>query len=52
MFNQATPALDGTRERLGTEFATELNYAANAGTYHLKVYGAGDAVIARKRRDG
>jgi Ca-activated chloride channel homolog len=41
-------ALDGTRERLGTEYATELNYAANAGTYHVKVYGNDDVVIAEK----
>ena len=42
------PALDGTRERLGTEYATELNYAANAGTYHVVVYGEGDAIIGEK----
>jgi Ca-activated chloride channel homolog len=42
------PGIDGKRERLGTEFATELNYAANAGTYHIVVYGEGDAVIGEK----
>ncbi len=39
------PALDGTRARLGTEYATELNYAANSGVYHIMAYGDGDAVI-------
>lgn len=39
------PALDGTRTRLGTEYATELNYAANSGAYHIVAYGDGDAVI-------
>ena len=42
------PALDGTRTRLGTEYATELNYAANTGTYHIIAYGDGDAVIGEK----
>jgi Ca-activated chloride channel homolog len=42
------PALDGTRTRLGTEYATELNYAANTGTYHVIAYGDGDAVIGEK----
>ena len=42
------PALDGTRTRLGTEYAAELNYAANSGTYHVISYGEGDAVIGEK----
>ncbi len=42
------PALDGTRTRLGTEYATELNYAANSGSYHVIAYGDGDAVIGEK----
>lgn len=40
-----TPNLDGKRERLGTEYSAELNYAANAGTYHIVAYGAEDAII-------
>jgi Ca-activated chloride channel homolog len=41
-------AVDGTRTRLGTEYATELNYAANSGNYHVIAYGDGDAVIGEK----
>jgi Ca-activated chloride channel homolog len=42
------PALDGTRKRLGTEYSDVLNYAANAGTYHVTAYGEGDVVIGEK----
>jgi Ca-activated chloride channel homolog len=42
------PALDGTRTRLGTEYSTELNYAANTGTYHVIAYGDVDAVIGER----
>ena len=42
------PALDGTRIRLGTEYAAELNYAANSGVYHVIAYGDGDVVIGEK----
>ena len=40
------PAIDGKRERLGTEYADVLNYAATAGKYHIVAYGDGDAIIA------
>jgi Ca-activated chloride channel homolog len=42
------PGIDGKRDRLGTEYAAELNYAATAGNYHIVVYGAGDAIIGEK----
>ncbi len=42
------PGIDGKRERLGTEYAEVLNYAATAGKYHIVTYGDGDAVIAEK----
>ena len=40
------PAIDGKRERLGTEYADVLNYAATAGKYRIVAYGEGDAVMA------
>jgi Ca-activated chloride channel homolog len=42
------PAVDGKRERLGTEYTDVLNYAATAGKYHVVAYGDGDAVIAER----
>ena len=41
-------ALDGTRARIGGEYAAELNKAVNAGNYHVVAYGEGNAVIAEK----
>ena len=40
------PAIDGKRQRLGTEYADVLNYAATAGKYRIVAYGEGDAVMA------
>ena len=40
--------LSGERRNLGTEYGEELNKAFNAGSYHVVVYGAGDAVMAEK----
>jgi Ca-activated chloride channel homolog len=42
------PGIDGKRIRLGTEYAEELNYAANTGSYHIIAYGDGDAVISEQ----
>ncbi len=41
-------ALDGSRVRIGGEYASELNKALNAGTYHVVAYGEGNAVLAEK----
>ena len=41
-------ALDGSRARIGGEYAAELNKAVNAGNYHVVAYGEGNAVIAEK----
>lgn len=43
-----TVGVDGKRKWLGTEYGTELNYAANAGTYHVVAISTEDAVIAEK----
>jgi hypothetical protein len=40
--------LDGKRTWLGTEYGTELNYAANAGSYHVVAISSEDAIIAEK----
>jgi len=45
---KAEKALDGTRTRIGGEYANELNKAMNAGSYHVVAYGDGNAVIAEK----
>jgi Ca-activated chloride channel homolog len=44
----AEKTLDGKRKWLGTEFGTTLNYAANAGSYHVVAISTEDAVIAEK----
>jgi Ca-activated chloride channel family protein len=41
-------ALDGTRERLTTEFGNAMNKAANAGSYRVVAYSSEDAIIAEK----
>ena len=43
--------LSGERRNLGTEYGEELNKAFNAGTYHVVVYGANDAVLGEKDVD-
>ena len=43
-----TPALDGKRPWIGTDYGAELNKAANVGTYHVVAYGDGDAVLGEK----
>jgi Ca-activated chloride channel homolog len=40
--------LSGERRNLGTEYGEELNKAFNAGSYHVVVHGANDAVLAEK----
>jgi Ca-activated chloride channel family protein len=40
--------IDGKAKRLATEYNEELNYAANAGSYHVIAYGTDDVVIAEK----
>ncbi len=40
--------IDGKRKWLGTEYGTEMNYAANTGTYHVVAISTEDAVIAEK----
>jgi Ca-activated chloride channel homolog len=42
------PSIDGTRARLGTEYKDVLNYAANAGSYHIIAYGNDDEVLGEK----
>ena len=44
----AEKALDGSRKRIGGEYAAELNKAINAGSYHVVSYGEGNAVLAEK----
>jgi Ca-activated chloride channel family protein len=44
----AEKALDGSRKRIGSEYAATLNKALNAGSYHVVVYGEGDVVLAEK----
>jgi Ca-activated chloride channel homolog len=44
----AEKALDGKRKWLGTEFGTALNYAANAGSYHVVAISSEDAIISEK----
>lgn len=41
-------ALDGSRQRIGGEYADSLNKAVNAGDYHVVAYGEGNAVLAEK----
>ncbi len=47
-FFESAKALDGTRNRIGTEFDAQINKAFNAGTYHVVAYGEGNAVLAEK----
>lgn len=44
----AEKALDGSRKRIGGEYAATLNKAFNAGSYHVVASGEGNAVIAEK----
>ncbi len=44
----AKKKLDGSRERIATEYGEELNKAFNAGSYHVIVYGEADAILAEK----
>lgn len=44
----AEKALDGSRKRIGGEYAGTLNKAFNAGSYHVVAYGEGNVVLAEK----
>lgn len=44
----AEVGINGKRKWLGTEYGTELNYAANAGSYHVVAVSTEDAIIAEK----
>ena len=48
VFFSAEKDLAGERKNLGTEYGEEINKAFNAGTYHVVVHGADDAVMSEK----
>ncbi len=44
----AKKKLDGSRERIATEYGEEMNKAFNAGSFHVIVYGADNGILAEK----
>jgi hypothetical protein len=44
----AKKKLDGSRERIATEYGEEMNKAFNAGSYHVIVYGEDNAILGEK----
>ncbi len=44
----AKKKLDGTRERIATEYGEDMNKAFNAGSFHVIVYGDADKILGEK----
>jgi Ca-activated chloride channel homolog len=44
----AKKKLDGSRERIATEYGEEMNKAFNAGSFHVIVYGEDNAILGEK----
>jgi Ca-activated chloride channel homolog len=47
----AKKKLDGSRERIATEYGEEMNKAFNAGSFHVIVYGEDNAILGEKDFD-